>query len=103
MTGDLSPSREDLRHARLREPGETGTWADKARAVIREVHARLPQGIGLDARIAALDAAYPFEKRCHYPYRVWCRERRNYLTRFAPVSCISAQPSTGGEGISREA
>jgi hypothetical protein len=32
-----------------------------------------------------VDAAYPFGERAHYPYKVWCKVRRNYLMRYGYV------------------
>lgn len=66
----------------LRKPGPAGrglSWADQARAAIARVDSGLSKDIELGRRKAAVDAAYPFERRCHYPYKVWCRERRIYL------------------------
>lgn len=79
----MKPSRDDFRRARLRAKGERGTWADTARAVIARVDADLPPGASLEARRQAIDAAYPFGRRCHYPYRVWCRVRRAHLAAIA--------------------
>lgn len=92
----MTPRREDLRRARLRAKGERGTWADAARAVIARIEAELPPGASLTERAQAIDAAYPFGRRCHYPYRVWCRVRRAHLARFEPGEGARAQAAECG-------
>lgn len=57
-------------------------WAQLARDAIYGVHRQLDPVTNLADRTAAIDAAYPFEVRAHYPYKVWCRERRKYLKPF---------------------
>lgn len=73
----------------LKRPGQTGkmegTWAERARATIKTVDQGLPPGATLEQRILAVDAAYPFIRRAHYPYQVWCRVRRTYLSKFGYV------------------
>ncbi|MCL4068136.1 hypothetical protein M3484_16315 [Pseudomonas sp. GX19020] len=73
----------------LKRPGQTaqveGTWAERARATINAVDQGLPPDATLQQRILAVDAAYPFIRRAHYPYQVWCRVRRNYLSKFGYV------------------
>jgi hypothetical protein len=72
----------------LRRPGPAGvgiSWADQARAAISRVDESLPKDIGLEERKEAVDAAYPFSRRCHYPYKVWCRIRRAYLEQYGYV------------------
>lgn len=67
-------------------PGQgAGSWADRAREAIKAAVQDLPEDATLDQRIAAVDAAYPFIRRAHYPYQVWCRVRRNYLTKHGYV------------------
>jgi hypothetical protein len=58
------------------------TWREVARAAIHRVHLRLPEDGPLKDRIAAVDAAYPFGARSHWPYRAWCKARREYLGRY---------------------
>ena len=65
-------------------------WSDTARRVIAEVHAAMPADVSFADRKAAIDAAYPFGERAHWPYKVWLRERRAYLRRFDP------RPPPGG-------
>lgn len=73
----------------LKRPGQTGqmkgTWAERARATIKAVDQGLPLGATLQQRTLAMDAAYPFIRRRHYPYQVWCRVRRTYLSKFGYV------------------
>lgn len=72
----------------LRRPGQNRagiSWADQARAAIARVDEALPKNTGLRERKEAVDAAYPFSRRCHYPYKVWCRERRAYLGKYGYV------------------
>ena len=64
------------------------TWADEAGQVIAEVHRTLPETASLAERKAAVDAAYPFGRRSHWPYKAWLRARREYLRQYgyAPKS-----------------
>lgn len=57
-------------------------WRKAARDVIARVHGELADGASLDERRAAVDAAYPFGSREHYPYAAWLAERRAYLARY---------------------
>lgn len=77
-------SRQELKRPRKPEP-TAQSWADRARCTIAEVHAALPTSASLEERIAAVDAAYPFLRRAHYPYQVWCRIRREYLILYGYV------------------
>lgn len=55
------------------------SWRWKARKVIRETLADLPDGASPTQAEDALDAAYPFGRKSHHPYRVWREERRRAL------------------------
>ena len=57
-------------------------WGDIARQRIEAVAGTLPDDMPLKDRTAAIDAAYPFGAREHWPYRAWCKARRAYLGRF---------------------
>lgn len=57
-------------------------WAEHARSVIQRVSAELPAGIMLGDRVRAIDEAYPFGTRAHWPYKMWLKERRAYLTKY---------------------
>jgi hypothetical protein len=59
-----------------------GSWADRARQVIADVHRTLPEGASLAERKVAVDAAYPFGERAYSPYKTWLRARREYLCRY---------------------
>lgn len=69
----------------FRRAADSRDWPSLARAAIQAVHASLPPETCLKARMAAIDAAYPFGERRHYPYKIWCRERRRYLIPFGYV------------------
>lgn len=58
------------------------SWADHARAAIARVHATLPADATLEERTTAVDAAYPFGERAHFPYKAWLKARRAYLGQF---------------------
>ncbi len=60
-------------------------WTAAAREVIACVHQKLPEDATLADRIAAVDAAYPFGDRDHWPYKGWLKARREYLCRFGYV------------------
>lgn len=67
------------------DPRVWGSVVRVVRETIDAVHAALPEDATLDARIAAVDAAFPFGRRricAPHKYRIWCRERRQYLRRF---------------------
>lgn len=59
------------------------TWEDSARAAIQRVHAALPADISHAERKKAVDAAYPFGARKHWPYEAWLKARRGYLGRYS--------------------
>jgi hypothetical protein len=65
-----------------------GVWAERAWAVIDELHPTLPEGISLAERKKALIAAYPFGARTGFPYKAWCKAQRKYLSRWAPPKPI---------------
>lgn len=54
-------------------------WRARAREVIADVIERVGTA-DVEATIRAIDAAYPFGEREHWPYRMWLRERRAALT-----------------------
>jgi len=58
------------------------SWGDISRATIQRVHMALPESAGFAERKAAVDAAYPFGTREHWPYKAWCKARRAYLERY---------------------
>lgn len=57
-------------------------WSVISRRTIERVAATLPDDMPLKDRKAAIDAAYPFGVRAHWPYRAWCKARRTYLVKF---------------------
>lgn len=80
----MIPTRDELKRTRPVSDNGARCWADEARAAIRDAHKALPADCSFEARSAAIDAAFPFGRRAHYPYKVWCRERRRYLNRYLP-------------------
>lgn len=71
----------------FKRPGNGGQdWAKLARDAIAKVHRSLPRTVSLHERMTAIDAAYPFGVRAHYPYKIWCRERRSYLIPYGYVA-----------------
>lgn len=58
------------------------SWSARSREVIAQIHARMPENATLTERKAALKDAYPFGPRQYWPYRAWCKARREYLARF---------------------
>lgn len=71
-----------------------GEWNDRAKVVIDWVHQNLPEDTSLAARIAAVDAAYPFGQRTNFPYKAWLKDRRAYLCKygFEPRSAPPESP-----------
>lgn len=55
-------------------------WTELSRETIERVALIIPDGATLKERKAAIDAAYPFGPRSHWPYKAWCKARRAYLT-----------------------
>lgn len=58
------------------------TWGDIARQTIEKVASALPADCTLEERTKAIDAAYPFGTREHWPYTAWLKARRAYLGRY---------------------
>lgn len=87
-------SRDDLKKPKAETTDDTRSWADQAREVIQSVHDGLPRDCSLEDRTAAIDAAFPFGRRAHYPYKVWCKERRSYLDKFGSVAPKAAPRRT---------
>lgn len=59
-----------------------GIWHDRCWQVIGEVHASLPPDATLEQRKKALKHAYPFGERKYFPYKAWCKARRQYLAKY---------------------
>jgi len=57
--------------------GETGTWRRQAYAVIAAVLAK--PDFSERETLERIDAAYPFGRREHYPYKAWIKERRHAM------------------------
>lgn len=66
----------------------TGIWHDRCWQVIGEVHASLPADATLAQRKRALHDAYPFGERRYFPYKAWCKARRQYLAKYEPSKPI---------------
>lgn len=62
-----------------------GKWSDRARAVIADVVEANP-GADDVALLAAIDAAYPFGPREHFPYKAWLAERTAFRARRAAAA-----------------
>lgn len=58
------------------------SWAQQSRDRIAQIHRSLPEDASLTARKKALRDGYPFGKRAYWPYKAWCKARREYLARF---------------------
>lgn len=91
----MRPSREALKRPKPAEFAAHDTWADQARKAIHEVDENLGSAVSFEDRQAAVDAAYPFGRRAHYPYKIWCKERRNYLSKFGRVQPSLVTSSKG--------
>lgn len=79
-------------------------WSAQARKTIEAVAATLPDEMPLKARKAAIDAAYPFGPRSHWPYKAWCKARRRYLAGFLKEGGRIGPPAraTGLEHLPRD-
>jgi hypothetical protein len=79
------------------------SWDDSANAAIARVHAQLAAEVPLEERTRAIDAAYPFGPRTHFPYKAWLKARRSYLVKFGyrprqaknPLDLFPRDPVTG--------
>jgi hypothetical protein len=80
------------------------SWANSANATIARVHRELPAEASLEERTRAVDAAYPFGARTHFPYKAWLKARRAYLVKFGyrprrepknPIDLFPRDPVTG--------
>lgn len=71
-------------------------WATRARRVIAVVRADAREA-GLDAKrtLAAIDAAYPFGPRKHWPYKAWLAERRKVVAELAGDPLSRPCPACG--------
>ncbi len=59
-------------------------WSDQARATIAKLAMTLPDDMPWKERKAAVYAAYPFGPREYWPYKAWCKARREYLAKYDP-------------------
>ncbi len=67
-------------------------WSDIARSRIEAVAATIPDTATFKERKAAIDAAYPFEGRSHWPHRAWLKARRAYLRNWNPKTAAEREP-----------
>jgi hypothetical protein len=67
-------------------------WARAARETIDRVARTIPDDATMKDRKAAIDAAYPFGPRSHWPYKAWLKARKTYLSKFGPVGRIPPAP-----------
>ncbi|MCZ4281671.1 hypothetical protein O4H49_12850 [Kiloniella laminariae] len=59
-------------------------WSLSASQVIDQVHQTLPDDIDYKSRVKAVDSAYPFGERKHWPYKAWLAARKRYLRPYKP-------------------
>lgn len=72
-----------------------GVWATRSWEVIWAVHATLPQDATIADRKKALAEAYPFGAKSHFPYKAWCKARREYLAKYETPKPIPAHAMKG--------
>jgi hypothetical protein len=75
-------------HREGKDEMSVGIWHDRAWQAIEKMHAALPPDATLAERKKALTAAYPFGERRHFPFKAWCKARRQYLARYEPPKPI---------------
>lgn len=56
-----------------------GYWKPAARSAINKALAALPATATAKEKKDAIDAAFPFSSRSHWPYKVWLKERKYAL------------------------
>ncbi len=59
-------------------------WSIISRTTIARVALTIPAAATFKERKAAIEAAYPFGPRSHWPYKAWCKARRAYLRQYDP-------------------
>jgi hypothetical protein len=65
-----------------------GIWNELSWQTIEKIHATLPSDATLKQRKEALKNGYPFGERRFFPWRAWCKARRQYLARYEPPKPI---------------
>lgn len=78
------------------------TWSAEAATVINRVHQSLPADATLAERKKAVDAAYPFGPRSHWPYKAWLKQRRQYLGKYGYRRQTKRLPETPLERFIRK-
>ena len=57
-------------------------WRKQAEIAIKKAHDNIPDGATLKERMKIIDAAYPFGMRKYHPYKMWLKERAEYLSTY---------------------
>lgn len=57
---------------------------DAALDAIQRAHLSMPEDADYEMRRCAVEARYPFGLRVGYPYKVWLRCRREYMSKLWP-------------------
>ena len=65
-----------------------GIWNERSWQTIEKIHATLPPDATVKQRKEALKNGYPFGERRFFPWRAWCKARRQYLARYEPPKPI---------------
>lgn len=65
-----------------------GMWSERSWNVIEMIHRGLPPDATLKQRKEALKNGYPFGERRYFPWRAWCKARRQYLAKYGPPKPI---------------
>ncbi len=75
--------------------GSVGIWHERSWQRIAEIHAALPEKATLAERKEALKNGYPFGERRHFPWKAWCKARKQYLAKYEPMKPIPAHVLKG--------
>lgn len=86
---------------------KAGSWYSRALAVIeREVGLARSQNKTPDETLQMIDAAYPFNERAMWPYKMWLKARRDAIATYGlkpqPTNHEHTRPDTpDGDGRGR--
>jgi hypothetical protein len=65
-----------------------GMWHERSWNVIEMIHRSLPPDATLKQRKEALKNGYPFGERRYFPWKAWCKARKQYLAKYEPPKPI---------------
>lgn len=61
------------------------SWYESARDYINAEHAKMPADIDFKERKRRISRAYPWGERRMFPYKMWLKAQKEYLSRYDPT------------------